>query len=135
MTTNAVPIKLDPNPFGQFNITAGFRVGDLLFLSGHVPIDSEGKPVKGDFDEQANVTLKNLENTLTQGGSSLGQVIKMTIYVTNIVAQRAKIIELRREWFKPPYPADTLVEVSALGDPSRLIEIDAIALASGRINR
>ncbi|MBT06748.1 MAG: enamine deaminase RidA [Rhodospirillaceae bacterium] len=135
MTNNAVPIHLDPDPFRQFNISAGFQVGDLLFLSGHVPIDSEGNPVRGDFDEQAELTFKNLEKTLLQAGSSLEQVIKLTIYVTNIRVQRTKIMELRRKWFKPPYPADTLVEVSALGDPSRLLEIDAIALVSGQIKR
>ena len=135
MATSAVPIQLDPDPFRKFNISAGFKVGDLLFLSGHVPIDTDGKPVKGDFDEQAELTIKNLEKTLRQAGSSLERVIKLTIYVTNIRVQRTKIMELRRKWFKPPYPADTLVEVSALGDPSRLLEIDAIALVSGQIER
>lgn len=135
MTTNGIPIQLEPDPFSQFNISAGFQVGNLLFLSGHVPIDSDGAPIKGGFDEQARLTFKNLERTLLQAGSSLEQVIKMTIYVTNIRVQRTKIIDLRSELFSPPYPADTLVEVSALGHPSRLLEIDAIALASGRIHR
>ena len=135
MAAKAYPIQLEPNPFKQFNISAGFQVGDLLFLSGHVPIDQEGMPVEAGFDEQASLTFENLQRTLQQGGSCLKRVIKVTIYVTNMKLFRPKIMELRQKWFKPPYPADTLVEVSALGHPSRLIEIEAIALREGQIDR
>ena len=135
MVAKAYPILLEPNPFNQFHISAGFQVGDLLFLSGHVPIDQEGMPVEAGFDEQASLTFENLQRTLQQGGSCLKRVIKVTIYVTNMKLFRPKIMELRQKWFKPPYPADTLVEVSALGHPSRLIEIEAIALREGQIDR
>ena len=135
MAAKAYPIQLEPNPFTQFNISAGFQVGDLLFLSGHVPIDQEGMPVEAGFDAQATLTFENLQRTLQQGGSCLKRVIKVTIYVTNMKLFRPKIMELRQKWFKPPYPADTLVEVSALGHPSRLIEIEAIALREGQIDR
>ena len=135
MATKAYPIRLEPDPFNQFNISSGFQVGDLLFLSGHVPIDRQGMPLNAGFDEQANLTFENLQRTLQQGGSCLKRVIKVTIYVTNMKLFRPKIMELRQKWFKPPYPADTLVEVSALGHPSRLIEIEAIALREGQIDR
>ena len=135
MVAKAYPILLEPNPFNQFHISAGFQVGDFLFLSGHVPIDQDGMPVEASFDEQASLTLENLQRTLQQGGSCLKRVIKVTIYVTNMKLFRPKIMELRQKWFKPPYPADTLVEVSALGHPSRLIEIEAIALREGQIDR
>jgi len=135
MTAKAYPIKLEPNPFSQFHISAGFQVGDFLFLSGHVPIDDEGRPVNSGFDEQARLTFENLQRTLRQGGSCLDEIIKVTIYVTNMTLFRSKIMDLRQKWFKPPYPADTLVEVSALGHPSRLIEIEAIALRNGQIDR
>ena len=135
MVAKAYPILLEPNPFNQFHISAGFQVGDFLFLSGHVPIDQDGMAVEASFDEQASLTLENLQRTLQQGGSCLKRVIKVTIYVTNMKLFRPKIMELRQKWFKPPYPADTLVEVSALCHPSRLIEIEAIALREGQIDR
>ncbi|MEC7491242.1 MAG: RidA family protein [Pseudomonadota bacterium] len=135
MPTTAYSIELKPNPFDQYCISAGFKVGDLIFLSGHVAIDEAGIPIKGGFDVQANVTFENLERSLQNAGSSLDKIIKVTIYLTNMKQHRPKIIELRKKWFNPPYPADTLVEVSALGDPSRLIEIEAIALSDGRVAR
>ena len=135
MVAKAYPIQLEPNPFNQIHISAGFQVGDLLFLSGHVPIDRDGMPVEASFDEQASLTFENLQRTLQKGGSCLEKIIKVTIYVTNMNLFRPKIIKLRQKWFKPPYPADTLVEVSALGHPSRLIEIEAVALCNGQIDR
>ena len=135
MAAKAYPIRLEPDPFKQFSISSGFQVGDLLFLSGHVPIDRQGVPLNAGFDEQADLTFENLERTLQKGGSSLEKVIKVTIYITNMKLFRTKIMELRQRWFRPPYPADTLLEVSALGDPSRLIEIEAIALCTGQIDR
>ena len=135
MVAKAYPILLEPNPFNQLHISAGFQVGDFLFLSGHVPIDQDGMPVEASFVEQASLTLENLQRTLQQCGSCLEKIIKVTIYVTNMNLFRHKIIKLRQKWFNPPYPADTLVEVSALGHPSRLIEIEAIALCNGEIDR
>ena len=135
MPTTAYSIDLEPNPFDQYCISAGFKVGDLIFLSGHVAIDEAGMPIEGGFDVQANVTFENLERSLQKAGSSLDNIIKVTIYLTDMKQHRPKIIELRKKWFNPPYPADTLVEVSALGDPSRLIEIEAIALSDGQVAR
>ena len=135
MVTTAYPIQLEPNPFDQYCISAGFKVGDLVFLSGHVPIDQAGIPVGNSFEEQANITFENLQRTLQEAGSCLEKIIKVTIYLTNMRLHRPKIIELRKKWFSPPYPADTLIEVSALGDPTRLIEIEAVALSEGHIDR
>ncbi len=133
MPTTAYPIDLEPNPFDQYCISAGFRVDNLIFLSGHVAIDQSGLQNEGDFNEQANLTFENLQRSLEKAGSSLDNIIKVTIYVTNMKLHRPQIIELRKKWFDPPYPADTLIEVSALGNPSRLIEIEAIALSDGQI--
>jgi enamine deaminase RidA (YjgF/YER057c/UK114 family) len=45
----------------------------------------------------------------------------------------SSIVELRRKWFRPPYPADTIVEVKALALPELMIEIEAIALVKGEL--
>lgn len=133
--TDAHVIKVDPDPYEQFFISQGFRVGDLVFLSGQVPITEDGKIIEGDFDTQADATFRNMKRVLEAAGSSLEKVIKVTIFLTDMKTDRARIMELRQKWFVPPYPADTLVEVSALGDPSRRVEIDAIALVNGRVVR
>ena len=133
--TDAHMIDLDPDPYQQFYISQGFRVGDLVFLSGQVPITEDGKIIEGDFDTQAEATFRNMQRVLEAAGSSLDKVIKVTIFLTDMQANRTKIMALRQKWFTPPYPADTLVEVSALGDPSRRLEIDVIALVNGKVVR
>ena len=133
MATNAEVIKLDPDPFKDFYIAQGYRVGDLIVLSGQVAMTEDGTMIEGDFDTQAESTFRNIQRALEAAGSSLDKVIKVTIYLTDMQAHRGRIMELRQKWFTPPYPADTLVGVKELGHPSRLLEIEAIALANGEV--
>jgi len=133
MATNAEVIKLDPDPFSNFHIAQGYRIGDLILISGQVAITEDGVIIDGDFDTQAEATFRNIQRVLEAAGSSLAKVIKVTIYLTDMQAHRDRIMELRQKWFTPPYPADTLVCVQELGHPSRLLEIEAIALANGDI--
>jgi enamine deaminase RidA (YjgF/YER057c/UK114 family) len=69
---------------------------------------------------------------LTLGGSSLKQVVKVTIYLTDM-ANFEKIVALRKRFFTPPYPADTIVEVRSLALPELEIEIEAVALTNGNV--
>ena len=135
MTTDAQVIELDPDPFKQFFIAQGYRVGALIFLSGQTAITEDGVMIEGDFDTQADWTFRNIERALEAANSSMDRIIKVTIYLTDMQAHRGRIMELRQQWFTAPYPADTLVGVKELGHPSRLLEIDAIALADGEIIR
>ena len=122
-------IRLDPDPYEPFRLSQGFRVGDLLLISGQAAIDENGELVGvGDFDVQAEQTFRNLERVLEAGGSSLDRVVKVTIFLTDM-ANFPKIVELRGRWFTAPYPADTIVEVSSLALPELEIEIEAIAVA------
>lgn len=125
----ATPITLDPDPYEPFRLSQGFRVGDLLFISGQAAIDESGAIVgAGDFDAQAEQTFRNLLRVLEAGGSDLEHVVKVTIFLTDM-ANFPKIVELRGRWFTPPWPADTIVEVSGLALPELEIEIEAIAVA------
>jgi reactive intermediate/imine deaminase len=122
-------IRLDPDPYEPFRLSQGFRVGELLFVSGQAAIDEHGQIVgSGDFDAQAEQTFRNLERVLTAGGSSLDRIVKVTIFLTDM-SNFPKIVELRGRWFTPPYPADTIVEVRSLALPELEIEIEAIAVA------
>jgi len=116
-----------------FNIAQGYMVGDLIFTSGQASIDPQGNIVGvGDFDAQAEQSFMNLSAVLKQGGSSLAQVIKVTIYLTDMT-NFSKIVALRERFFSAPYPADTLVEVTSLALPELEIEIEAIAITQGSI--
>ena len=126
-------IRLDPDPYVPFRLSQGFRVGELVIVSGQAAIDEQGALVGvGDFDAQAEQTFRNLARVLEAGGSSLERVVKVTIFLTDM-ANFPKIVELRGKWFTPPYPADTIVEVTSLALPELEIEIEAIAVAPGAV--
>ena len=123
-------IKINPDPYKPFRLAQGYRVGDLLFISGQTAIDDEGNLVGiGDFDRQADQVFRNLEKVLLAGGSRLANVVKVTIFLRDMQANFDKIVALRGQYFTAPYPADTIVEVSSLYSPDALLEIEAIAVA------
>lgn len=132
MATNAVRIKTNPDPYAQFFISQAIRAGDLIFVSGQASIDEHGNVVSGSFETQARQSIENLSRVLAAGGSSLAQVIKVTIYVTDI-SNFDVVMKLRQELFSAPYPADTICEVSSLALPELVFEIEAVALAGGKI--
>ncbi len=131
--STAERVRTQPDPYEPFLISQAIRAGNLVFLSGQAAISSAGEIVGiGDFDAQAEQTFKSLRDVLEAAGSSLGQVVKVTIFLTDM-SNFPKIIHLRDKWFTKPYPADTIVEVSSLALPELLIEIEAVALAGGTI--
>jgi len=122
-------IRLDPDPYEPFRLSQGFRVGDLVIVSGQAAIDEHGAIVgEGDFDAQAEQVFRNLARVLEAGGSSLDRIVKVTIFLTDM-GNFPKIVALREKWFTRPYPADTIVEVTSLALPELEIEIEAIAVA------
>jgi len=128
-------ITTDPDPYEPFRLALGYRLGDLVFISGQAAIDERGQVVgAGDFDAQAEQVFRNLKRVLEAGGSSLANVVKVTIFLTDM-SNFGKIVELRGKWFTPPYPADTIVEVSSLALPELEIEIEAIAVADDAVER
>jgi 2-iminobutanoate/2-iminopropanoate deaminase len=128
-------ITIDPDPYEPFRLAQGYRVGDLLFISGQAAIDARGRIVGiGDFDAQAKQAFANLDRVLRMGGSSLKNVIKVTIFLTDM-GYFDRIVELRGHWFTAPYPADTIVEVRSLYSPDAMIEIEAIAVADEAAER
>lgn len=127
MTDKPTPITLDNDPLAPYLIAPGWRVGDLLFLSGQASIGPDGSIVGvGDIDAQIAQTFANIETVLAAGGSDLSKVVKVTIYLTDM-GNFPKILEARKRWFTPPYPADTTVEVKGLALPDLMVEIDVIA--------
>jgi len=133
MPIDAQRIQTDPDYYEPFRIAQAYRVGDLIITSGQAALDKAGNIVgAGDFDAQAAQTFDNLAELLEAAGSDLSKVIKVTIYLKDM-ANFPKILELREGYFKPPYPADTIVEVSSLALPELEIEVEAIALAEGAV--
>ena len=107
--------------------TDAVRAGDLLFVSGCVPVDGEGRLVDGDVVAQARQVFANVGAVLEAGGASFADVVKVTVYLVDI-DDRARINPVRQEVFGATRPASTLVEVSALAIPGALLEVEAVAL-------
>jgi 2-iminobutanoate/2-iminopropanoate deaminase len=75
---------------------------------------------------QAKVIFTKIKGLVEAAGGTMGDIVKVTIYVTNI-KNNTKVWAARREFFTGNFPASTLVEVRALASPEILVEIDAIA--------
>jgi 2-iminobutanoate/2-iminopropanoate deaminase len=113
------------------HFTDAVRAGNLLFVSGFVPVDGEGRLVGGDdVVAQVRQVFANLAAVLAAAGATFADVVKVTVYLTDI-ADRARINPVRQEIFGDTRPASTLVEVSALVVPGAKVEIDAVALLDG----
>ena len=82
--TDARRIRLDPDPLEPYFLSQGFRVGDLVVVSGQAALDEHGVVVgAGDFDAQAEQVFRNLERVLAAAGSGLDRVVKVTIFLTD----------------------------------------------------
>jgi 2-iminobutanoate/2-iminopropanoate deaminase len=113
-------------PFGIFS--QGVKVGNLVFVSGQISKNTKGEVVgKGDIRAQTRQCIENLKQVLEAGGATLENVVKVTVYVTDMENLKA-IHEVRAQYFKEKYPASTLVEVSRLTTQECMIEIEAIAI-------
>ncbi|KQO88806.1 RidA family protein [Methylorubrum extorquens] len=119
-------VVTEPDNYAPFLLSQGIRYGNLLFISGQAGAADNGRIVEGGFRAQGEQAFANLRRALEAGGSSLKDVVKVTIFVTDM-SHFKDVVELRRQFFSEPYPADTIAEVKALYDPAAMIEIEAIA--------
>lgn len=115
-----------PDNYEPFLLSQAIKFGNLLFVSGQAGAADDGRIVEGGFRAQGEQAFANLRRVLEAGGSSLADVVKVTIFVTDM-GHFQDVVELRRKFFTAPYPADTIAEIRALYDPAAMIEIDAIA--------
>jgi len=108
------------------------RAGDLLFISGQVSRSRDGAAIEGkDEYEQAKIIFTKIRHLVEAAGGTAEDVVKVTIYMVDI-KQNMEVWRARQEFFSGDFPASTLVEVSALGSPEVLVEIEAIAHIGGR---
>ncbi len=104
------------------------RIGDLVMVSGMTARGDDGDTIvgAGEYD-QAKVVFTKIRDLVEAAGGSMDDVVKMTIFVTNI-ANNTEVWKARQEFFTGDFPACTLVEVSALAKPEILLEIEATAI-------
>ena len=113
-----------PNPAGAYS--PALRVGDLLFLSGQIPIDpTTGQLVQGDAAVQSRRVMDNLRALLSAAGLSFDHVVRTTVFLADM-NDFAVVNEVYATYFTEPRPARATVQVARLPRDAR-IEIDAIA--------
>lgn len=104
------------------------RKGNLLCIAGQVATDKNGNVVGvGDFRAQAEQVFTNLKNVVEAAGGRLEDILKVTVFVTDI-SNIATLREVRSRYFPSDPPASTLVQISGLANPQFLLEIEAIAV-------
>ncbi len=122
--TDQAPAPVAGAPYSQA-IEAGR--GRLLFVSGQVPVDpATGTLVDGDIAAQSRRVLANVRAVLEAGGGGLQDVVKTTVYMTDL-AEFGTMNEVYAEAFAGHAPARATVQVAALPLGAR-VEIDAIAV-------
>ncbi|HEY2150467.1 MAG TPA: RidA family protein [Vicinamibacterales bacterium] len=113
-----------PKAIGPYS--QAVRAGQLLFMSGQVPLDpASGLIVSGDITAQAGRTLDNIKAVLTTAGLSFANVVRTTIFLADM-NDFAAVNEVCGQYFSQPYPARVTVQVARLPKDA-LVEIDAIA--------
>ena len=120
-----------PKPSG-FSYGISATAGKMLFIAGQTAQDAAGKIVSpGDMTRQFECALENVLKVLAAGGGTTDQIVKMTIFVTDVASYREflrPIGAIYRTHFGTHYPAMTLVEVRKLFENDAMIEIEAIAV-------
>jgi 2-iminobutanoate/2-iminopropanoate deaminase len=126
MSREEIRVEGLAEPISHF--TDAVRAGGFLHVSGIVAVDGEGELVGGDdVVAQTRQVLDNMRAVLAAGGCRFEDVVKVTIFLTDI-DDRPKINPLRQEAFGAALPASTLVEVPRLAVPGAKVEIECVAL-------
>lgn len=105
-------------------LSAAVRAGDLVFVSGQMPLDEKGEVIPGNIETQTRATLERLRNALAQAGAALSDVVKVTIWIAD-PRDFAGFNKIYREYFPQDPPARSTVRSELVIDTR--LEIEAVA--------
>jgi enamine deaminase RidA (YjgF/YER057c/UK114 family) len=114
-----------PNP----NLSPGVRVGDMLYVSGHVGVDANGNAAEG-CEAQSRQVMANIRGVVEAAGGRMEDVAKITCFLTNM-EDYAAYAKVRLETWPANPPASSTVGVSALVRPELVVEVEAIVRLPG----
>lgn len=124
MPREVVSTEMAPKAIGPYE--QGIKFNGFLFTSGQIALDpATGKMIEGDVSAQTRQVLENLKAVLEAGGSSLGRVVKATVYLTDLNSF-AQMNEVYAEYLGKVKPARSTVGVATL-PRSAIVEIDLVA--------
>jgi 2-iminobutanoate/2-iminopropanoate deaminase len=114
-----------PRAIGPYS--PALKVGNLLFLSGSIPLDpASGQLVSGGIVEQTTRVMENIKTLLDAAGASFSHVARTTVFMVDL-AEFAQMNDVYSKYFTAPYPARSTVQVVKLPRDVR-VEIDVIAV-------
>jgi enamine deaminase RidA (YjgF/YER057c/UK114 family) len=114
-----------PQPFSQGISTPA---GRTVWTAGQVALDETGAVVgAGDPAKQTEATLENLRRVLAAGGATLSDVVRLTVYLTDM-AHLPAIQKVRAQYFPSDPPVSSTIGITCLVNPELVIEIDAVAV-------
>jgi reactive intermediate/imine deaminase len=119
------PVHSDSAPSAIGTYSQAIRSGDLLFMSGQIPLDPKTmEVVEGDFADRAHRVFRNLAAVAKAAGANLDQAVKLTIYLTDL-DNFATVNEVMAKYFNEPYPARAALGVASL---PKGVDIEAEAI-------
>lgn len=123
MSRRAIASPRAPAAVGPYS--QAVEAGGLVFVSGQIPLDPEGRPAPGGIAEQTERCLANVREILAEAGLGLEDVVKVTVFMTDL-GQFAAMNEAYARHFRAPYPARATVQAAAL-PKGAAVEIEAVA--------
>ena len=129
MTKRQVQSDKIRQPSGHFSHAIAVEAkGRLVFISGMTSRRADGTIAGiGDIEAQTRQVCENLKSAVEAAGGTMDDICRVDVYVRNM-EHFDRIHKVRREYFKSPPPASTMVEVTKMTSPDYLIEINAIAV-------
>ena len=121
--SKSIDTDLAPKAIGTYS--QAVRAGDLVFLSGQIPLDpATGTLVSGEIEAEIRRVFDNLKAVAQASGATLDHAVKLTVFLTDM-AHFAKVNEVMATYFAVPYPARAAVGVAALPRGAR-VEMECI---------
>jgi 2-iminobutanoate/2-iminopropanoate deaminase len=119
ISTNKAPAAI--GPYSQ-----GIDIGNMVFVSGQIPVDPETSLMADTISEQTRQSLTNVKNILLEKGLNMGNVVKTTVFLQNL-SDFAAMNKVYESFFSDPFPARSCVEVAAIPKGAK-VEIECIAV-------
>lgn len=117
-------ISTDKAPAAVGTYSQAVLTGDLVFLSGQIPLDPKTMELKEGFAEQTHQVFQNLKAVVEAAGGTMDQIVKLNIFVMDL-ANFATLNDIMAEYFAQPYPARAAVQVAGLPKGAD-VEMEAI---------
>lgn len=128
LTTTITPISSPnaPAAVGPYSCAISSQAPRTIYVSGQLPIDPQSGSMSADIKEQTRQSLLNVQALLKEAGADLQNVVKTTVFITNM-DDFAAVNEVYGSMFAAPYPARSCFEVSKLPKGAK-VEIECVAV-------